>query len=285
MNHVMRHLGIPSGSVPMGTMKDTGMPVGLTFAGPSYSDVELLRWVFDYETASRKRRPPKSVPELGGRQTPRPDEGVDGRHSDTTESRRAAPKVAIELSGTGQVSVSGAIILKIKAAISTVWQGGTDGQTEECSQVPPAFSVSLALVADGVRRFTLEMEGAGGSECFGTSVEIPTSERRGARLQSSLVVAVASVCHRGGRGVGEVGRITSGGPEAILRSRTAVRKLDSRLTYRIYSTVHLARDRSVDIELASSRGSLSITALYRPARGTCMGAIPVTTGTLLRTYH
>ena len=52
MNHVMRHLGIPSVSVTMGIMEDTGMPVGLTFAGPAYSDTELMKWAFDYENAS-----------------------------------------------------------------------------------------------------------------------------------------------------------------------------------------------------------------------------------------
>ena len=33
-NLAIRHLGIPTVTVPMGTMADIGMPVGLTFAGP-----------------------------------------------------------------------------------------------------------------------------------------------------------------------------------------------------------------------------------------------------------
>ena len=41
MNHVMRHLGIPSVSVPMGIMADTAMPVNLTFCGPGWSDFAL----------------------------------------------------------------------------------------------------------------------------------------------------------------------------------------------------------------------------------------------------
>ncbi|MFG2292409.1 hypothetical protein [Streptomyces sp. NPDC048603] len=33
-----RHLGVPTVTVPMGAMADTGMPVGLTFAGRAYDD-------------------------------------------------------------------------------------------------------------------------------------------------------------------------------------------------------------------------------------------------------
>ena len=41
-NLAIRHLGIPTVTVPMGTMADIGMPVGLTFAGRAYDDVALL---------------------------------------------------------------------------------------------------------------------------------------------------------------------------------------------------------------------------------------------------
>ncbi len=41
-NLVPRHLGIPTVTVPMGTMADIRMPVGLTFAGRAYDDSALL---------------------------------------------------------------------------------------------------------------------------------------------------------------------------------------------------------------------------------------------------
>ncbi len=41
-NLVWRHLGIPTVTVPMGTMRDIGMPVGLTIAGRAYDDSRLL---------------------------------------------------------------------------------------------------------------------------------------------------------------------------------------------------------------------------------------------------
>jgi amidase len=48
-NLVVRHLGIPTVTVPMGTMADIGMPVGLTFAGRASDDVALLRMAAAFE--------------------------------------------------------------------------------------------------------------------------------------------------------------------------------------------------------------------------------------------
>jgi amidase len=42
-NLVIRHLGIPTVTVPMGLMADIGMPIGLTIAGRAYDDPRLLR--------------------------------------------------------------------------------------------------------------------------------------------------------------------------------------------------------------------------------------------------
>ena len=63
-NLVPRHLGIPTVTVPMGLMADIHMPVGLTFAGPAYSDSDLLRMAYAYEIATRLRTVPPRTPEL-----------------------------------------------------------------------------------------------------------------------------------------------------------------------------------------------------------------------------
>ncbi len=63
-NLVWRHLGIPTVTVPMGTMADIGMPVGLTFAGKAYDDVRLLQFAGDYECATQRRTVPPRTPEL-----------------------------------------------------------------------------------------------------------------------------------------------------------------------------------------------------------------------------
>ena len=63
-NLVWRHLGIPTVTVPMGTMADIGMPVGLTFAGKAYDDIALLSLAGDYERATRRRTAPPRTPAL-----------------------------------------------------------------------------------------------------------------------------------------------------------------------------------------------------------------------------
>ncbi|MFP5314081.1 MAG: amidase [Actinomycetes bacterium] len=63
-NLVPRHLGIPTVTVPMGVMADTGMPVGLTFAGKAYSDNDLLRLASAFEATRSRRVAPARTPAL-----------------------------------------------------------------------------------------------------------------------------------------------------------------------------------------------------------------------------
>lgn len=63
-NQVWRHLGIPTVTVPMGTMADIGMPVGLTFAGKAYDDTRLLQFAGDFERSAKRRTAPPRTPEL-----------------------------------------------------------------------------------------------------------------------------------------------------------------------------------------------------------------------------
>jgi amidase len=65
-NLAIRHLGIPTVTVPMGTMADIGMPVGLTFAGRAYDDVALLRHAAAVEATGARRTPPPRTPPLSG---------------------------------------------------------------------------------------------------------------------------------------------------------------------------------------------------------------------------
>jgi amidase len=57
-NLAIRHLGIPTVTVPMGTMTDIGMPVGLTFAGRPYDDNALLSHASAFEAI----RPGRTAP-------------------------------------------------------------------------------------------------------------------------------------------------------------------------------------------------------------------------------
>ncbi|KAJ9136744.1 Amidase signature enzyme [Pleurostoma richardsiae] len=63
-NRAIRHLGIPTVSIPMGIMEDKHMPVSLTFASRAYDDVNLLRWANAYEGQSHRRIAPPLTPPL-----------------------------------------------------------------------------------------------------------------------------------------------------------------------------------------------------------------------------
>ncbi|AZF11156.1 Putative amidase [Pseudomonas sp. R2-37-08W] len=63
-NLAIRHLGVPTVTVPMGVMADIGMPVGLTFAGRAYDDSALLRFASAYEATGSKRMIPPRTPPL-----------------------------------------------------------------------------------------------------------------------------------------------------------------------------------------------------------------------------
>ncbi|WP_062464681.1 amidase [Demequina soli] len=63
-NLAIRHLGVPTVTVPMGTMHSTGMPVGLTLAGRAYSDNALLALGAAFEAAAPRRVAPPRTPAL-----------------------------------------------------------------------------------------------------------------------------------------------------------------------------------------------------------------------------
>lgn len=63
-NRPIRHLGVPTISIPMGVMEDTHMPVSLTFAGKAYEDANLLRYGVAFEMATKSRVQPPLVPAL-----------------------------------------------------------------------------------------------------------------------------------------------------------------------------------------------------------------------------
>ncbi|MFT4086630.1 MAG: amidase [Gordonia sp. (in: high G+C Gram-positive bacteria)] len=78
-NLAMRHLGIPSVTVPMGLMTDIGMPIGLTFVGRAYDDSRLLRLAAAFEASGApgsRRVPPRRTPPLSEESGSRVDGGA-----------------------------------------------------------------------------------------------------------------------------------------------------------------------------------------------------------------
>jgi amidase len=63
-NLAIRHLGVPTVTVPMGLMADIGMPIGLTIAGRAYDDARLLTIAAAMEAAgvSERHAPPRTPP-------------------------------------------------------------------------------------------------------------------------------------------------------------------------------------------------------------------------------
>lgn len=58
-------LGFPALTVPAGFTTD-GLPVGIEFMARPFEEARLLRLGYDYEQATRHRRPPVSTPPLRG---------------------------------------------------------------------------------------------------------------------------------------------------------------------------------------------------------------------------
>ncbi|KIW63757.1 hypothetical protein, variant [Phialophora macrospora] len=63
-NRALRHLGIPSVTVPMGILDDSKMPMGLTFLSRAYDDFSLLQAGYAYEQNSKRRVLPPLTPPL-----------------------------------------------------------------------------------------------------------------------------------------------------------------------------------------------------------------------------
>ena len=63
-NLVPRHLGIPTVTVPLGLMTDTGMPVGVTVAGSAHTDPRILQLAAAIENLRPRRVTPPRTPAL-----------------------------------------------------------------------------------------------------------------------------------------------------------------------------------------------------------------------------
>lgn len=64
-NRALRHLGVPTVSVPMGVMEGKRMPVNITFAGKAYEDERLLAYAYAFEQRSKARVAPPLTGALG----------------------------------------------------------------------------------------------------------------------------------------------------------------------------------------------------------------------------
>jgi amidase len=118
-NLVWRHLGIPTVTVPMGTMADIGMPVGLTFAGKAYEDVALLTIAGDYERSTRRRTVPPRTPALA-------DDVFEGRGA---ASRVGDPPLTLALTAeTTRAGDTDEIAIALRTADAAVVKVHVNGE-------------------------------------------------------------------------------------------------------------------------------------------------------------
>ncbi|WP_448006264.1 amidase [Agromyces bauzanensis] len=91
-NLVPRHLGVPTVTVPMGTMRDIRMPVGLTFAGRAYDDTALLALAAAFEATGARRTEPARTPRLRERRVSRSASSASPASPTTASSARRRPR-------------------------------------------------------------------------------------------------------------------------------------------------------------------------------------------------
>jgi amidase len=111
-NQCIRHLGIPTVTVPMGLMNDIRMPVGLTFLGKAYDDNNLLRYAYAFEQSGSRRVAPPRTPTLSGE-----EQGI--RIAASPASRSAdEPKLAVRAS-VSPVADDGTVTIAVDGSAST----------------------------------------------------------------------------------------------------------------------------------------------------------------------
>ena len=119
-NRALRHLGIPSVTVPMGVMVGSGMPMGLTILGRAYDDLNIIRAGNAYEQGSKRRVEPSLTPALDS----------DAITMDGPVLQRARPELRVVKCVAAKVEEE-MIRVEIEGTITSATAGGhgTDGDS------------------------------------------------------------------------------------------------------------------------------------------------------------
>ena len=143
-NLAIRHLGIPTVTVPMGTMDETRMPMGLTFAGRAYDDLALLQLATAFEATGRYRAPPSRTPDLPAPPVIPPSETPEP----TLSARRAGNSVTLTASAPILwATVDGQLVPGLPATSITL--SIPENRHRHSSWLPPDAPLITALLAGG----------------------------------------------------------------------------------------------------------------------------------------
>jgi amidase len=105
-NRGLRHLGIPSVTVPMGMLGDSKMPMGLSLLSRAYDDLSLLQAGYAYEQGSKRRVAPPLTPPLPSDQIPLHGQGLAEPRPKLSITRCSKTSTA---DGNVQVSIEGVL--------------------------------------------------------------------------------------------------------------------------------------------------------------------------------
>lgn len=145
-NYALRHFGIPSITVAMGIMEDTGMPVGLTIAGPAYKDNEILSYGYAFEAVGSLRSAPRLAPpmvsdsisrclDIGENAGELPEIGIAVESIDRTLNEGAR---LVKLSGMLRASADATVILDVNGERIPVFRDGTSWSASMVLPAAPA---------------------------------------------------------------------------------------------------------------------------------------------------
>ena len=138
-NRALRHLGIPSVTVPMGNISDKQVPVGLTFAGRAYEDESLLKWANAFEKKTKLRTAPGHTPALES-------DLIDLRAPAAPRAKRPLLEVT---SCVGVAGGPGQVRVETKGSVKMEGSGEPILQITVNGQEAPREQISLRPVSGG----------------------------------------------------------------------------------------------------------------------------------------
>lgn len=138
---VLKHVGIPCITLPMGTMKGKQMPVGLTLACKAWADNDMLRYAYAYEAASRARTVPSLTPSL-------PSDNIPLVTSSTECAFTAKPVLKIRSATWGKLATSEREIRRQVSVSGTL-----------CSSDPAVEGASIQVFVNGEQSAAVSLEG------------------------------------------------------------------------------------------------------------------------------
>ena len=147
-NLAIRHLGIPTVTVPMGRMEDTGMPMGLTFAGRAHDDAALLQLALAFEATGPHRSPPPRTPDLPAPPVPAP-RAADAPMLTATVSRQR-DRITLTLTASAPMLwawVDDQPVPGLPATSASLTL--TENTHRHSPWLPPQGPLVIALFADG----------------------------------------------------------------------------------------------------------------------------------------